>query len=310
MLLAYYFFVFPSILHKDHGSVVFDAFFEKGKIALMSHRGGALNYPEHSTKAFEESVNLGVQGIELDCLLTQDDLLITHHDRTLDNTTGQTDNISEIDYVDINTFKSEINTGNGIYTLKPGEETLKTALFSELIDIVKNENVFINIDNKTKIDEGFDDILQDLEDNGLLSKTVIGSFDTYDPSALREKFGEEVRFFFPEQPLIMVVVSFLLGFLPFMPLRYDFYETTFAYDRNIDDAGGITKLILQIVDFWWPLTFMINWHLKRRGIRVIYWTVNNESNLDDVYRVGAEGIITDYPIELKDLLISKDLYIN
>ena len=108
----------------------------------------------------------------------------------------------------------------------------------------------------------------------------------------------------------MTVVAFLLGILPFMPLRYDFYETTWPYDRNIDDSSGIIKLFLQIIDFWWPLTFMVNWHLKRRGITVMYWTVNSEEELDDVVRIGAQGIITDKPAELKALLISKGLFIS
>jgi glycerophosphoryl diester phosphodiesterase len=55
---------------------------------LIAHRGGARNAPENTLPAFSSAMALGVDFVEFDYLHSADDVPIVFHDRTLDRTTN------------------------------------------------------------------------------------------------------------------------------------------------------------------------------------------------------------------------------
>ena len=50
------------------------------KFLFFGHRGAPNFAPENTIYSFKKAIEMGVDGIELDVLLTQDDNLIIHHD--------------------------------------------------------------------------------------------------------------------------------------------------------------------------------------------------------------------------------------
>jgi glycerophosphoryl diester phosphodiesterase len=57
---------------------------------IVSHRGGALLWPENSRIAFENTAKLAVEQVEFDVHLSADEHLVVIHDATLDRTTDGT----------------------------------------------------------------------------------------------------------------------------------------------------------------------------------------------------------------------------
>lgn len=51
---------------------------------VAAHRGGAMHRPENTTAAFRHAVDLGVDVLEFDMVMTADDELVVHHDATID----------------------------------------------------------------------------------------------------------------------------------------------------------------------------------------------------------------------------------
>ncbi|MGY0559822.1 glycerophosphodiester phosphodiesterase [Luteimonas sp. A277] len=51
--------------------------------AVAAHRGGAMHRPENTISAFDHAIALGVDVLELDMVMTDDDQLIVHHDATI-----------------------------------------------------------------------------------------------------------------------------------------------------------------------------------------------------------------------------------
>jgi glycerophosphoryl diester phosphodiesterase len=57
-------------------------------VAIISHRGEALLWPENSRLACENTVALGVDQLQVDVHLSRDGEIVVIHDATLDRTTN------------------------------------------------------------------------------------------------------------------------------------------------------------------------------------------------------------------------------
>ena len=57
---------------------------------VFAHRGGCDLGPENTIAAFDIGMSTGADGLELDVHLSADNVLVVHHDRTLDRTTDAT----------------------------------------------------------------------------------------------------------------------------------------------------------------------------------------------------------------------------
>ncbi len=67
----------------------------------FAHRGGAAHAPENSWRAFEHAVGLGYEYLETDAQATADGVLVAFHDRTLERVTGQPGRISRLRHRDM-----------------------------------------------------------------------------------------------------------------------------------------------------------------------------------------------------------------
>lgn len=63
-------------------------FFDTDRPLVFAHRGGAALLPENTLPAFDLSLSLGSDGLELDVWLSRDGVAVVHHDETLDRTTN------------------------------------------------------------------------------------------------------------------------------------------------------------------------------------------------------------------------------
>ena len=54
----------------------------------IAHQGGNKEFPDQSMMAFDNSVNLGIQILELDIHRTQDSVLVIHHDASIERLTN------------------------------------------------------------------------------------------------------------------------------------------------------------------------------------------------------------------------------
>ena len=55
---------------------------------VYAHRGGAALRPENTIEAFDHGLACGADGLEFDVHLSRDDVVVVHHDATLDRTTS------------------------------------------------------------------------------------------------------------------------------------------------------------------------------------------------------------------------------
>ena len=64
-------------------------------VMIFAHRGNWRNSAENSIQAFQDCINEGLDGIEVDLQMTKDSVLIIMHDETLDRTTTGSGKVSD-----------------------------------------------------------------------------------------------------------------------------------------------------------------------------------------------------------------------
>lgn len=70
-----------------------------GSPLLIAHRGGAALAPENTMAAFRNAVeNWGADMLELDVRITRDDVVVIHHDETVDRTTDGSGKVRELSW--------------------------------------------------------------------------------------------------------------------------------------------------------------------------------------------------------------------
>jgi len=75
-------------------------------------------------------------------------------------------------------------------------------------------------------------------------------------------------------------------------------------------------LVARLEGFWWfPRIVRIGFaklvrhiltrrtlirHLQKRGIKVIVWVLNSPEEWEEAFRLGVDGVMTDYPAQLSE----------
>ena len=143
-------------------------------ILAFAHRGGALEAPENTMKAFQYAVDLGYAYIETDAYATRDGVLLAFHDDRLDRVTDAKGVIADLDYADIRAARIG------------GSEPIP--LLEELL--TSWPALKINIDPKH--DAAVAPLIALLKRLNALDRVCIGSFSDARIAEVRSAFGPAV----------------------------------------------------------------------------------------------------------------------
>lgn len=296
-------FFFPNLLHRKRTHHLSQRIIKRGITKLLSHRGGKEFFNENSLSAFENSCNQGTFGIELDVFSSRDKKMVVLHDRSLVNATGQNENIDEIDYEQIRPYKTQFDS-----QIKSME---KPPLFEDVLKLLFQTNLMINIDIKSDKDEDIFHVCELIRKHGFERRVVLGCIMNENCKTIIKELGLQIPTFFNRKECMLYFVGFFLGVLPFIPFHNDVIEIPFNFsDMQGDDLDNsmLTKVGFTVFNFFIPLLKFFNRHMNRRGIPVIYWTLNTEKDWETAITTAANGIITDFPDQLRRYLDGKKLF--
>ena len=261
---------------------------------VQGHRGARGLKPENSIPAFLTALDHGVTTLELDVVVSKDKKIVVSHEPwmsasicltpeggDIDKKDQKQDNIYRMTNDEISAFDCG-SKGNAAF---PSQEKMAVSkpLLRDVIAAVEDHirsfsryEVDYNIEIKSSPEgdgefhpapEEFSDLLYELLDQYLpLRRVVIQSFDFRVLKYWHKKY--------PKVRLSALVenaesTSTNLAALGFKPSVYSPHY----------------KLVSKA---------MVN-YLHRRGIRVIPWTVNDDSDMLSMKAMGVDGFITDYP---------------
>ncbi|WP_236407776.1 glycerophosphodiester phosphodiesterase [Microaerobacter geothermalis] len=245
-------------------------FLENYKPLIIAHRGASGYAPENTIPAFQRGLDLGADGIELDIRLTKDESIIVIHDQTIDRTTNGSGKVYELTLEQIKSFDagywySDQYKGTSIPTL------------DEVMKIIPHD-LFVNIE--VKQGPFFDVRMVDVLANWLQKQSsnqnfVISSFDHRFLAELHEK-----------QPNIRL--GLLYEAVLFNPIRY-LSELPFdVYSVHLFHETVSREMVEAF---------------RQNGIKVICYTVNETEDLERMIELRVDGIITNYPDRLRNLLM-------
>lgn len=106
-------------------------------VMIFAHRGNWRNSAENSIQAFQDCINEGLDGIEVDLQITKDSVLVIMHDETLDRTTTGSGKVS--DYT--------IDELRKLRLLNPiGVKTRQTIPTFEQVLLLAKDKILIQVD--------------------------------------------------------------------------------------------------------------------------------------------------------------------
>jgi glycerophosphoryl diester phosphodiesterase len=237
----------------------------------FAHRGASYEAPGNTLAAFLLAAELGADGIELDVQLSRDGEIVVMHDSTLEATTNghgpvSSQTLAELKRLDAGSWFDPAFARQQIPTLQ------------EVVEAV-GHHLLLNIELKTAQRLGDDGlaaaVVRLLEENHLLDRVVISSFNPFAVRRVRER-----------NPWIAVGLLYGPG-MPFLLRR--------PWMRRFVHPDALHPHYTSVHARY------VAWAHKK-GYRVHTWTVDEPKDMERLTQAGTDLIITNRPDLLREVV--------
>lgn len=260
---------------------------------VIAHGGAKKLYPENTVLAFDEVYKMGVDVIETDLCMSKDGVLLTHHNQTIDQTSNQKGKVSDYTYNELKQFNFGYRFKD-IHGNMPYREVHDEMVKEKLVPM-RVEDMFARYGDQVAY-------IMEIKDDGELGKKAARELND-----LIQKYGLEKQ---------VCVASFDKKVLDyFLKIRDPEIITSLDYDSatdfviaNLVGYGIFMKhegygMQLPMKERNIPLDekYLI-WKIHKNDMFVHYWTVDDPKDMKKLIQNGADGIITDRPDLLFEVL--------
>lgn len=234
----------------------------------FAHRGGASEAPENTMPAFEHAVRLGYRYLETDVHVTADGELLAFHDDRLDRVTDAVGVIAELPWATVQQARVD------------GREPIPR--FEELLAAFPDARV--NVDPKH--DAAVEPLAEVLRRAGAVERVCVGAFSDRRLDRLRSLVGDHLcTSMGPRQVARLIAAS-----------------------RRLPGVGGLRAPCAQLPTHQGRMPLVTDRLIAtahRLGIQVHVWTIDDRAEMARLLDLGVDGIMTDRPQVLKDLLVER-----
>ncbi len=235
-----------------------------GPIAF-AHRGGSAEAPENSWAAFEHAVSLGYRYMETDVRATADGVAVVLHDPTLDRVAGHHGNLSEMTWAEVRERR-----------LADGREI---PLLEELLGAWPQ--LRWNIDVKTP--EAIAPVVDVLRRTAAVDRVLVAAFVGRRSAQARAALGPTLATGAGRGTVAALVAA---KAVPLVPVR----------SQAVAAQVPLQRRGLPIVG---PAFLRV---CHRAGLGVHVWTIDDPTVMEQLLDLGVDGIMTDRPSTLKQVL--------
>lgn len=238
---------------------------------IIAHGGGLGHAPPNTLLALERALQMGAEVLEVDVQQTRDGVMILRHDDTLDRTTDMTGLIADYDWAQLESADA------GARTVIGGESYAGRGITIPRLDAAlaafPDARWILEIKNDTR--SAALAMCEAIRGAGAERRVLVGSFhdaamDHFRnacPSVATSAPSGEVRNF---------VIAARLGLSRWVD------TPAAAFQLPVEAAG---------LDLTHPRVLAA---ADGRGIKVQYWTINDQAEMERLLSLGADGLITDH----------------
>ena len=237
----------------------------------FAHRGGASEVPENTLPAFEHAVRLGYRYVETDVHVTADGVLLAFHDDVLDRVTDRTGAIAELPWAEVRRARVE-----GIEPIPRLEDLLGAW-----------PALRVNIDPKH--DGAVEPLIEVLRRTAAVERVCIGAFSDERLARVRDALPGICTSLGPAESLQLGLAA----------AGHDGVDDLPAPCAQLPPAYGETPVV----------TAEVVAEVHRRGMQVHVWTIDDPTEMASLLDLGVDGIMTDRPAVLKDVLKARDSWV-
>jgi glycerophosphoryl diester phosphodiesterase len=290
---------------------------------LEAHRGGRGLRPENTLAAFENAIRIGVTTLELDIAITADGVAVISHEpyvfaglaRDADGKWLEQNGplihsltLAQLQRYDVGRLNPALGYGRGFASQQPrdGERIPTLASLFELVKRLGANDVQFDIETKVFPDRPADTLAPEqfvpivlgvIRDAGMTARAMIESFDWRTLRIVQRLEPAMRTVFLTVQSKGMDNVdspAWTAGrMLADYPSVADMVHAAGATlwspnQRNIDDAGAVARA-------------------HALGLLVVPWTVNDPADMRRLIDWKVDGLITDYPDRLREVMRERDM---
>ena len=250
---------------------------------VFAHQGGENLWPSNTLLAFDQAAALGVDVLDTDMHMTQDGVLLLMHDQTVDRTTDGVGAIRDLTLAEI----KQLDAGYS-FTLDEGQtfpyrgQGLVVPTLEELFQAHPQMRFGIEI-KQIESENAAPQFCALIRQYNMQAQVLVSSFRQANMDAFRQECPE-VATSATEDEVRLFYILFRLGLSDTLTPRYNSFQVP-------ETSGGIHIL---------TPAFVAAAH--RRGLAVQPWTINEAADMQRILALGVDGINTDNPDRLLDLL--------
>ena len=262
--------ILGSVLRADVDERRPVAYLDRSLPIAFAHRGGAAHKPENSWAAFEHAIGLGYTHLETDARATADGILLAFHDRTLDRVTDRTGRIARMPYRDVTAARIG------------GTEAIP--LIEDLLGAWPELRFNVDLKDVPAIRP----MMDVLRRTRAWDRVCVTSFSARRLHAARVLL---------DRPVCMALSPAGIAALR---LTGDLPRAGGALAERLARTGVHCA---QIPGRMATAPFIRQAHAA--GLQVHIWTLNRREDMEHALDLGADGVMTDETVMLRDLLVER-----
>ncbi len=225
----------------------------------IAHRGASGIAPENTIAAFNKAIEIGIDAIELDLHGTSDGQIVAIHDPSLDRTTNQVGLINQTTLANI----KQADAGSWVHPQFTGEAI---PTLEEVLNCIAHKTIAVLEIKDPAITES---VVQKVRDMRLLENVVIISFNISDLHTVR---SIEPR----------IPTGWLIGISTAPDPR--------QLCRKLCSIGCSLLNVNHSL-----ITEEFTYEVRRRGISLWTWTVDDIDRMRQLRNDGVQGITSNHP---------------
>jgi glycerophosphoryl diester phosphodiesterase len=252
---------------------------------VIAHGGAKALFPENTMVAFDGSVALAVDALEIDVCMTADEVLVTHHDLTIDATSDGSGEVISYLYSELLAF----NFGHR-FTALDGTQPYRDSPIQlpRLIDVLNRYpemDFIVEIKDAGENGKRAAERMQSVIANaGVADRVVVASFHDEVMKHFYEITSGQIPISGSEGEVKDLVFSGLTA-------TEWLYRPRASLVQIPTESAGINLASKRVIK-----------SLHRRDMAVQYWTIDDPAKMRELIDLGADGLITDRPDLMWDVL--------